>query len=92
MLNDLHPSNHSVTARNKLVADILNLRDLGYKWRQIGEHYGITGGMAYRIAINGYDPVDPEIRQHLGLDAITAPEILEARLHWVLDLCEVPHA
>jgi hypothetical protein len=49
--------------------------------------------MAYRIANNDYDPVDPEIRLRLGLDTPNlSPEILEARLHWVLDLCEVTHA
>jgi hypothetical protein len=93
MLNDFPPSNHSVTARNNLVADMLQLKELHYTWRQIGDHYDITCGMAYRIALQDYDPVDPDIRQRLGLDAPTLPpEILEARLRWVLDLCEVPHA
>lgn len=92
MLNDHPSSNRCVTTRNKAITDILALRDHGQTWRKIGECYGITGGMAYRIAMQDYDPVDPEIRQRLGLDAITPPEIIEARLHWVLDLCEVHHA
>lgn len=92
MLNDLPPSIRSVMTRNKLIVDMLQLNAEGYTWRKIGELYSVTCGMAYRIAKNDYDPVDPSIRQRLGLDAITAPEILEARLRWVLELCEVHHA
>jgi hypothetical protein len=90
MLNDTHPSNFSVTSRNKLVIELLQLNADGYTWRNIGELYGISCGMAYRIAMDNYDPIDPAIRMVLGLDAPILPaEILEERLHWVLDLCEV---
>lgn len=39
-------------------------------WRQIGAQYGITGGMAYRIAVHGYDPKSPVIRARLGLPSM----------------------
>jgi hypothetical protein len=93
MLNDIPPSNYAVTSRNNLVTAMLELRANGLTWQQIADRYCITKAMAYRIANQDYNPVDPEIRQSLGLDAPTlSPEIIEARLHWVLDLCEVTHA
>lgn len=38
-------------------------------WRAVGKDYGITGGMAYRIA-HGYEPKDPRIRTTLHLPAL----------------------
>lgn len=37
-------------------------------WREIGKQYGISGGLAYRIA-HGYEPKDLFIRHRLGLPA-----------------------
>src|SRR5512139_1383945 len=37
-------------------------------WRAIGRQYGISGGLAYRIA-HGYEPKDLYIRYRLGLPA-----------------------
>ena len=38
-------------------------------WRKVGEKYGITGGMAYRIA-HGYEPKSAHMRAVLGLPAL----------------------
>jgi hypothetical protein len=43
-------------------------RDAG-GWRRVGELFGVTGGMAYRIA-KGYEPKDPHIRYILRLPAM----------------------
>ena len=39
-------------------------------WRIVGQEFGISGGMAYRIAIHGYEPKMPHIRFALGLPAL----------------------
>ena len=36
-------------------------------WREVGRQFGITSGMAFRIAKRKYDPKDPKIRMKLGL-------------------------
>jgi len=38
-------------------------------WRSVGREFGITGGMAFRIAMRRYEPRDPVIRTRLGLPA-----------------------
>ena len=38
-------------------------------WRLVGRAYGISAGMAYRIAKQRYEPKDPHIRVRLGLPA-----------------------
>lgn len=38
-------------------------------WRAVGREFGITGGMAFRIAMRGYEPRDPVIRTRLELPA-----------------------
>jgi hypothetical protein len=39
------------------------------RWRAVGAAYGITAGMAWRIARQGYEPKDPLIRIKLELPA-----------------------
>jgi len=39
-------------------------------WRAVGDELGISGGMAYRIAVDGYEPKDAHIRLKLGLPAL----------------------
>jgi hypothetical protein len=71
----------SVTACNRLVEGAM--RDLRYvrhevrkayrrlgKWRLVGAEFGISGGMAYRIGAQGYEPKEPKIRTILGLPAM----------------------
>ena len=36
-------------------------------WNITGAAFHITGGMAYRMAMDGYDPANPTIRVALGL-------------------------
>ena len=38
-----------------------------HTWQKVGDKYGISRGMAYRIAVNKYEPKTPEIRKKLGL-------------------------
>jgi len=38
-------------------------------WRKVGDEYGITGAMAFRIANSDYEPKDPHILSTLGLPA-----------------------
>ena len=47
-----------------------NARDEHRTWREVGDQYGISGGMAYRIAVDGYEPKDPHIRFTLCLPAL----------------------
>jgi hypothetical protein len=61
-----------VTDHNALRKELLKEYDrlAGHGgWRAVGEKYGISGGMAFRIAREGYDPADAEIRAKLGLAA-----------------------
>lgn len=36
-------------------------------WRRVGEAFGISGAMAFRVARRGYEPKDTLIRSRLGL-------------------------
>ncbi len=38
-------------------------------WRLVGERHGISGGMAFRVAMQGYEPKEARIRVRLGLPA-----------------------
>ena len=40
------------------------------RWRDTGFMLGISGGMAFRIARQGYEPKDNHIRATLGLPAM----------------------
>lgn len=44
-------------------------RKLG-TWEDVGNELGITGGMAYRIANDEYEPHDAHIRERLGLPVL----------------------
>jgi hypothetical protein len=46
-------------------------------WRAAGAEFEITGGMAYRIAVDGYEPKDPKIRVKLGLAAMVPAPVCE---------------
>jgi hypothetical protein len=39
-------------------------------WRAVGREFGVSGGMAYRIAVDGYEPKEARIRVRLGLAAM----------------------
>jgi hypothetical protein len=62
-----------VTARNASV-DVLTMQrtlqddyDKMGTWELVGKKYGLNRGMVHRIAVHGYDPVNPDIRHKLGL-------------------------
>jgi len=57
--------------------DMKRLRRKGLKWQEIADHYGVTVGMAYRIAIDGHEPKDPHIRIRLGLPAMVQTPVCE---------------
>ena len=40
-------------------------------WNKTGDSFGITGGMAFRIAKSNYEPSDETTRDKLGLDIKT---------------------
>jgi hypothetical protein len=42
----------------------------GKTWRAIGDAFGVTGAMAYRIAMDDYEPREAGIRHTLGLPVI----------------------
>jgi len=45
-------------------------------WNKTGAAFHITGGMAYRIANEGYEPVNPVVRIGLGLGLRVCPKCL----------------
>ena len=46
---------------------MLKLRQEGLKWQEIADRYGVTVGMAWRVANQGYEPRSKAIRARLGL-------------------------
>ena len=58
--------------RDSLAAEIRENHRVSESWEKTGEDYKISGGMAYRIAVQGYEPKDAHIRAVLGLP-ILAP-------------------
>ena len=81
---DHHVSVRACNAvRGRLLAMYEELQHEG-GWRAVGEALGVSGGMAYKVAREGYQPRDPEIRAKLGLPALNdrlAAELLEAMLN-----------
>jgi len=41
-----------------------------HNWRAVAAQYGVSSGMAYRIAVNDYEPREAHIRHKLGLPAL----------------------
>jgi hypothetical protein len=62
----------------------MNIRQLGHllkkshrktrSWNKTGKAFHMSGGMAYRIAFEGYDPADPTLRNALGLGPRVCPK------------------
>jgi len=48
-------------------------------WRAVGTVFGISGGMAYRVAVQGYEPRDGEIRKRLGMSVISEVEFVSEK-------------
>ena len=51
-------------------------RRLG-NWRAVGREFGISGGMAFRMAMQKYEPKKAAIRVKLGLPAIVLASACE---------------
>jgi len=60
------------TACNAIQTRLFELYDHLHSWRAVGLELEISGAMAWRVANQGYEPKDPEIRAKLGL-----PQIVE---------------
>jgi len=39
-------------------------------WQRVGDKFGISRGLAYRIGVEGYNPKMPHLRATLGLPAL----------------------
>lgn len=50
--------------------DVKNAYKRLKSWRAVGAEMGISGGMAYRIAKDQYEPKDAHIRAMLGMSAM----------------------
>lgn len=53
-----------------LVIEIKKAKQNGATWRDVGRTFGITGGLAHRIANEGHEPKEPDIRRRLGLPVL----------------------
>jgi hypothetical protein len=62
VFNDIH------TVRRNMRRAYRRLKNHG-GWRAVGKEFNVTGGMAFRIVEQGYEPKDPVIRARLGLPA-----------------------
>ncbi len=79
------------------MSDIRREVKKGYRmhgnWRAVGEAFGISGGMAFRIVNEGYEPKDPHIRVKLGLPAMApAPVCPTCGVVHVSRVCPVQRA
>lgn len=60
------PRRQMVKIQKELKKDYEELKTKG-GWRAVGKRYGISCGMAYRVAMDCYEPSDIVIRRKLGL-------------------------
>lgn len=54
-----------------------------HTWDKVGAARGVSGAMAYRVAKEGYQPRDPEIRLKLGLPLLSE-KLCADLLKWAL--------
>lgn len=59
-----------VTARNMVQKRLLSDYGSSQDWKAVGAKYGISGGMAYRVAMHAYEPQRTHIRLALGFPAL----------------------
>lgn len=64
-----------LTPRNAISKRLLERYAVLLTWSAVGAEIGISGGMAYRVAVQAYEPHRASIRAALGLPAMipTAP-------------------
>jgi hypothetical protein len=64
---------------------MLYLNHLGHSWRRIGEFYGVTCGTAYRLAVEGHIPANPDLRQRLGLTHCCWADLPTPVVRWAIE-------
>jgi hypothetical protein len=64
----------SLTARNVLGNALVALHGELGSWKAVGDKLGVSGGMAYRVAMQGYEPRAPSIRKSLGFPVTDLPQ------------------
>lgn len=70
--------------QERLKTDYGHLRS----WRAVGRLWGLSSGLAYRMAIQGYEPKNPELRRKLGLPVYRlAPACPDCGIVHVSDRC-----
>lgn len=45
-------------------------------WEAVGRIYGVPGYLAYKVAVQGYEPKCPELRRKLGFPIFTKVELI----------------
>lgn len=65
-----------LTPCNAIQTRVLALYDQLRTWDAVGLRLDVSGGMAWKVANEGYEPVDPEIRKKLGF-----PQIIQQTVH-----------
>ena len=63
-------SNGSVTACNAIQGRLLEDYRIEGSWLAVGRKYDVSSAMAWRVANEGYEPKDDEIRAKLGFPQI----------------------
>jgi len=58
------------TACSDIQARLIELHAHLGTWRAVGLELGVSSGMAWRVANEGYEPKNPEIRKKLGFPQI----------------------
>ena len=69
-----------VTARDALAARLEERHGSCMSWRKVGAEFGISGGMAHRIARRGYLPKSRIIRRRLKLVKSGLPRLDRCKL------------
>ena len=64
------------TACKGAQARVKALYDELHSWTEVGKELKVSPAMAWRVANQGYEPRDPEIRKRLGF-----PEIIVREAH-----------
>lgn len=62
---------HNIT-QDRLCADYQH----NTSWEDVGRIYGVSAGLAYKIAVQGYEPKSPELRRKLGFPIFTKVELI----------------
>ena len=60
----------SITACNAIQGRLLDDYKVEGSWLAVGRKYDVSSGMAWRVANEGYEPVDDIIREKLGFPQI----------------------